>query len=81
MEAALLSHSLLPTKPSHKETNMAYTITSDRLDVSKSLGEKLSDKELLELGVNIDALVEAGHLSPDALPTPAPANNEGEVNG
>jgi hypothetical protein len=59
---------------------MAYTITSERLDVSKALGEKLTDKELLELGVNIDALVEAGHLTPDALPT-APANNEGEVNG
>jgi len=63
---------------------MAYTITSDRLDSPKTMGEKLSDKELLDMGVNIDALVQAGHILSDAAksaPTPAPAINEGVVNG
>jgi hypothetical protein len=48
------------------------------------MGEKLSDKELLDMGVNIDALVQAGHILSDAAksaPTPAPAINEGVVNG
>jgi hypothetical protein len=55
---------------------MAYTITSDRLDSPKKLGDSIIDEELLEMGANIEALVEGGHLStggsvtaPTAKPT------------
>lgn len=41
-----------------------YTITSDTLVVpGKSKGDTVADKDLLELGCNIAALVGAGHLS------------------
>ncbi len=43
---------------------MNYTIASDRLEVgSKKKGDQVADKELLEAGCNIAALVSAGHLS------------------
>jgi hypothetical protein len=45
---------------------MAYTITSDRLDCPKAEGEIITDEELLKMGVNILALVDGGHISPDA---------------
>jgi hypothetical protein len=45
---------------------MAYTITSDRLDCPKAEGEMITEEELLKMGVNILALVEGGHISPDA---------------
>ena len=51
---------------------MAYTITSDRLDSPKKLGDSITSKELLAMGVNIEALVEGGHISIDGatvLPT------------
>jgi len=48
---------------------MAYTITSENLEVpNKIKGDKVTEKELLELGVNVDALVSGGHLASD---TPA----------
>jgi hypothetical protein len=41
-----------------------YTITSDTLVVpGKKKGDQVADKDLLELGCNIAALVGAGHLS------------------
>ena len=41
-----------------------YTITSDTLVVpGKKKGDAVADKDLLELGCNIAALVGAGHLS------------------
>ena len=47
-----------------KETNMQYTITSDTLMVpSKKKGDIVAEKELLEAGLNIAALVSGGHLS------------------
>ena len=53
---------------------MAYTITSDRLDSPKKLGDSITDAELLEMGANIEALIEGGHISADATKaTPAPA--------
>lgn len=52
---------------------MAYTITSDRLDVTKAQGEKIEEKELLAKGANIDALIAGGHLSTDAATPSAPA--------
>lgn len=40
---------------------MNYTVNSDRF-VLKAKGESVSDKELLEAGCNVEALVSAGHL-------------------
>ena len=45
---------------------MSYTITSDRLDCSKVEGEIITDEELLKMGVNIEALIDGGHITPDA---------------
>jgi hypothetical protein len=43
---------------------MQYTITSDTLAVAnKKKGDQVAEKELLEAGCNIAALVSAGHLS------------------
>ena len=56
---------------------MAYTITSDRLDCPKAEGETITDQELLAMGVDIQALVEGGHITPDgtapaSVPAPTP---------
>ena len=40
---------------------MNYTVNSDSF-VLKKKGESVSDKELLEAGCNVEALVSAGHL-------------------
>ena len=54
-----------------KETNMQYTITSDTLMVpSKKKGDTVAEKELLEAGLNVAALVSGGHLSSNALTKP-----------
>ena len=45
---------------------MAYTITSNRLDCKKVEGDSITDKELLEMGANIEALIEGGHILGDA---------------
>ena len=42
---------------------MAYKIISDRLVCSKQQGDSITDKELLELGANIDALISGGHIA------------------
>ena len=62
---------------------MAYTITSDRLDSSKELGDSITSEELLEMGADIEALIAGGHISEDgakatksAAPT-TPATPEG----
>ena len=62
---------------------MAYTITSDRLDSPKQLGDSVTSEELLEMGADIEALIEGGHISEDgakvtksSAPT-TPANPEG----
>lgn len=44
---------------------MAYKITSDRLDCAKKQGDSLTDKELLDMGANIDALISGGHIASD----------------
>lgn len=44
---------------------MSYTITSDNFE-GKAKGESITEKELLELGVNIDALVASGHIKNNA---------------
>lgn len=55
---------------------MAYTVNSDRFSLKKK-GESISDKELLEAGCNIEALVSAGHLVSAGTPKAAIAQ-EGE---
>ena len=50
---------------------MAYKITSDRLDCKKGLGDTITDKELLAMGANIDALIAGGHIESDAAKTQA----------
>lgn len=51
---------------------MNYTVNSDRFAL-KAKGESVSDKELLEAGCNVEALVSAGHLVSVAAPKAAPA--------
>jgi hypothetical protein len=41
---------------------MEYIIISDFQVFGKSKGETLTKKELLQDGINIDALISAGHL-------------------
>lgn len=57
---------------------MDYTITSDRFEVGKKKkGDQIAEKELLEAGLNIDALLGAGHLSSN---TASKTNKEGVTN-
>jgi hypothetical protein len=55
---------------------MTYTVNSDRFALKKK-GEAITEKELLEAGCNVGALVSAGHLVSAATPKAAPAQ-EGE---
>jgi hypothetical protein len=48
---------------------MAYIITSDRLDFPKAEGSIITDEELLAVGVNIEALIEGGHITEDGTNT------------
>jgi hypothetical protein len=49
---------------------MSYTITSDNFEAKKK-GETITDKELLELGLNADALVAGEHIKKSAQTKPA----------
>lgn len=53
---------------------MSYTVTSDNFEAKKK-GESITDKELLELGLNTDALVAGEHLK-KATVTTKPATVE-----
>lgn len=55
---------------------MNYTVNSDRFAL-KAKGESVSDKELLEAGCNVEALVSAGHLV-SAATSKAASAQEGE---
>jgi hypothetical protein len=49
---------------------MSFVVSSNRLVDSRTdqkieFGQKITEEELLEMGVNIDALVAGGHLTPD----------------
>jgi hypothetical protein len=59
---------------------MAYTITSEYLDCDKSLGDSITEKELLEMGANIEALISAGHIVDATTTKSAPPRQEGESN-
>lgn len=60
---------------------MAYTITSENLDCEKSLGDSITEAELIEMGANIEALISAGHIKDEAITKSAPSALEGEANG
>ena len=47
---------------------MNYTVTSD-VFTPKEKGESITEKELLELGLNIDALLAGGHIGPKKITT------------
>ena len=50
---------------------MSYTVNSDNFTLAKK-GATVADKDLLEAGCNIQALVAGGHLvSSKSTPTPA----------
>ena len=49
---------------------MSYTVTSDNFEAKKK-GESITEKELLELGLNADALVAGDHLKSNVTIKPA----------
>jgi hypothetical protein len=50
---------------------MSYTMQSDNFVFgNKKKGDQVTEKELLEAGLNIAALVSGGHLSSNALTKP-----------
>jgi len=49
---------------------MSYIVTSDNFEAKKK-GESITDKELLELGLNAEALVAGSHLKSNAPIKPA----------
>jgi hypothetical protein len=49
---------------------MSYTVTSDNFEAKKK-GETITDKELLELGLNADALVAGEHIKKSLQTKPA----------
>lgn len=56
---------------------MNYTVNSDRFAL-KAKGESVSEKELLEAGCDIKALVAGGHLVSAQTPKSVPAQ-EGDT--
>jgi hypothetical protein len=56
---------------------MSYTVNSDRFAL-KAKGESVTDKELLEAGCNVQALVAGGHLV-SAQTTKAVPTQEGDT--
>lgn len=58
---------------------MSYIVISDLEVCEKSNGDSLTEKELIDAGANIDALIEAGHIKPaSAAAKPAPTPDQGE---
>jgi hypothetical protein len=49
---------------------MSYTVTSDNFEAKKK-GETITDKELLDLGLNADALVAGEHIKKSTQTKPA----------
>ena len=51
---------------------MTYVITSHNCEIgSKKKGDAVTEKELLEAGLNIDALIDGGHISGNKVTTQA----------
>ena len=59
-----------------KEKQMSYTVTSDLEVCGKNKGDTLTEKELLEAGVNIEALVEGLHIKSDSTPSIKPVTTQ-----
>jgi hypothetical protein len=55
---------------------MSYTVTSDLEFCGKSKGDTLTEKELLEAGVNIEALVQGLHIKSDSTPSIKPVTTQ-----
>jgi hypothetical protein len=55
---------------------MSYTVTSDLEVCGKNKGDTLTEKELLEAGVNIEALVEGLHIKSDSTPSIKPVTTQ-----
>jgi hypothetical protein len=55
---------------------MSYTVTSDLEVCGKSKGDTLTEKELLEAGVNIEALVQGLHIKSDSTPSIKPVTTQ-----
>tara|TARA_B110000503_G_C6827007_1_gene281200 strand:- start:65 stop:229 length:165 start_codon:yes stop_codon:yes gene_type:complete len=49
---------------------MSYTVTSDIFEARK-MGESITEKELLELELDIEALIESGHIKAGQISKPA----------
>jgi hypothetical protein len=51
---------------------MSYVIASHNCEIgTKKQGDQVTEKELLEAGLNINALVAGGHISGNKVTTPA----------
>lgn len=58
---------------------MNYTVISDLEVCGKFNGDTLTEKELIDAGANVDALIEAGHIVAASIATkPAPSQEQGE---
>jgi hypothetical protein len=44
---------------------MSYTVASDNFEAKKK-GDSVTEKELLELGLNVEALIAGGYLKSNA---------------
>ena len=56
---------------------MNYTVTSDNFEAKKK-GESITEKELLELGLNIDALVAGEYIKKTTTATKPVTEKEAE---
>jgi len=56
---------------------MKYLIISEREVLDKKAGEFLEEKELLEAGINIQALIDGNHVT---VPNTKPVTPEGDKN-
>ena len=58
---------------------MNHTILTDAFDFKgKKKGDTVASKDLLEAGLNVDALVASGHLSSNATTKPVQAEGAAE---
>lgn len=48
---------------------MSYQIVSDRKVCNKAKGETLSDKEILDAGVSVEALIAGNHIKSSNTPS------------
>ena len=61
---------IVTVSPFGDRRKMSYIVASDNFEAKKK-GESITDKELLELGLNAEALVAGSHLKSNAPTKPA----------